>query len=179
MRRSLTPADQRAPSWIGKQRPVNTTNSLKFVSNSRTVLSLERKLSWLSSTARILSVAEPLPWGTAEPLPWGTTEPRMATTTFQSPPPSHPSSSPGCQNFPLQGKHIRIARSEICSLPSLGWFLPMGCYYSQSIKLSASRLFTVLLSSQSCRYVATPNLVALMHTFSHLSPRDPLSADGS
>lgn len=90
---------------------------------------------------------------------------------FQSPPPSLPSSSLGCQNLHLPQKQTISLGVKFAVFP-LQWFLHVGCYYVQSIKLSASRLFTELLSSQSCWYMDILNLFALMHSFCLTNPTE-------
>lgn len=96
----------------------------------------------------------------------------------RSPPPSLPSSSLGCQNLHLPQKQTISSGSEICCLPSpvvSTWAVTMFKAWASL----QSRLFTELLSSQSCWYMDILNLFALMHTFVSKSHRVLLFAASS
>ena len=110
----------------------------------QTVLSLEKKKTLAVVHTRILSVTEFLLCCARGR--------RKAVAAFQSPSASLPSSSLGCQKLHLPRKQTVSLGVKFAVCP-LRWFLHVGCYYVQSIKLSASRLFTELLSSQSRWYM--------------------------
>lgn len=119
-----------------------TLQTLKSISHWATVLNLQKK----KKDTDCSSYQDPL--CNRVPSLWCPRGRRKAMAVFQSPPPSLPSSSLGCQNLHLPQKQTISLGVKFAVCP-LQRFLHVGCYHVQSIKLSASRLFTELLSSQS------------------------------